>query len=120
MITVIPGLPAGIIGFEASGDVSTEDYRQTLDPVVEQAASGGARVRALAVLGPDLRGYEGGAMLEDARLGLRMWSAWERIALVTDDHRLREAIHFLGWMVPGEVRVYATDQRADAVAWLAA
>ena len=29
MITLIPGLPAGIIGFEASGEVSTEDYRQT-------------------------------------------------------------------------------------------
>jgi hypothetical protein len=119
VITIIEGLPAGIIGFEASGEVSSEDYRQTLDPLVDQAMSSGARVRALAVLGTDVD-YRSGAMLEDARLGLKNWSAWERIAIVSDDRRLREAIHLLGWMVPGEVRVFAVDARPDAVAWLAA
>ena len=119
MITLIEGLPNGIIGFEASGEVSADDYRRTLDPVVEQATSGGAKVRALAVLGADVD-YKTGAMLEDARLGLKDWSAWERIAIVSDDHRLREAIHLLGWMVPGEVRVFPADQREAAVTWLAA
>lgn len=117
MITVIEGLPAGIIGFEASGQVSAQDYQQTLDPLVEQAARSGAKVRALAVLGPDVD-YKGGAMLEDARLGLRNWSTWERIAIVSDDGRLREAIHLLGWMVPGEVRVFPAEQRPEAIVWL--
>jgi hypothetical protein len=117
MINLISDLPAGIIGFEASGEVTADDYRQTLDPVVEQATAGGRKVRALAVLGPDL-GYKGGAVLEDARLGLRNWSAWERIAIVSDDHRLREAIHLLGWMLPGDVAVFASHRRDDAIAWL--
>jgi hypothetical protein len=120
MITIIPDLPDGILGFEASGEVTADDYRLTLDPLVAQATAGGAKVRALAVLGPDLRGYKGGAALEDAKLGLRSWSSWERIALVTDDGRLREAVHLLGWMLPGDVAVFPTDQRAEAVAWLSA
>lgn len=118
MITLIPDLPDGIVGFEVSGEVTAADYRQTLDPLIEEATAGGKQVRALAVLGPELRGYEAGAILEDARLGLREWSSWERIALVTDDGRLREAVHLLGWMLPGVVRVFPTDQRADAIAWL--
>jgi hypothetical protein len=118
VITVIEGLPAGIVGFEASGEVSAEDYRQTLDPLVEQVTSSGAKVRALAVLGTDV-GYKSGAMLEDAKLGLKEWSAWERIAIVSDDHRLREAIHLLGWMVPGDVAVFGEEQRGDAIDWLA-
>ena len=86
MISIISDLPAGIVGFEASGEVSAEDYRQALDPLVEQATSGGAKVRALALLGADVS-YKGGAMLEDARLGLHEWSAWERIAIVSDDRQ---------------------------------
>jgi hypothetical protein len=117
VITVIEDLPAGIIGFEASGEVSAEDYRGTLDPLVERATSSGTKVRALAVLGSDVD-YKSGAMLEDAKLGLRNWSAWERVAIVSDDGRLREAIHLLGWMVPGEVQVFPADRRADAIAWL--
>jgi hypothetical protein len=117
VIDVIPDLPTGIVGFEANGEVTADDYRQILDPLVEQATSGGAKVRALAVLGPVV-GYKGGSMLEDAKLGLRNWSAWERIAIVSDDGRLREAIHLLGWMVPGEVRVFPSDGRNRAIAWL--
>jgi hypothetical protein len=117
MISVITGLPAGILGFEASGEITAEDYRVTLDPLVAQARSSGAKVRVLAVLGSDVS-YKGGAMLEDAKLGLRDWSAWDRIGVVNDDHRLREAVRLLGWIVPGDVRVFPSDQRPEAIAWL--
>jgi hypothetical protein len=120
MITTISELPSGIVGFEASGEVTADDYRRTLDPLVEQATASGAKIRALAVLGPDLRGYKGGAVLEDAKLGLKSWSSWERIALVTDDGHVREAVHLLGWMLPGDVAVFPIDQRAAAIAWLSA
>jgi len=120
VVKVIPDLPAGIVGFEASDEATAQDYRETLEPLIGQAAKDGAKVRVLAVLGPDLRGYEGGAMLEDAKLGLSAWSSWERIAVVSDDHRLREAIHFLGWMLPGEVAVFPMGERAKATDWLRA
>jgi hypothetical protein len=120
MIRVIDDLPQGIVGFEASDEVSADDYRQALDPLVERATAGGGKVHLLAVLGPGLRGVSTGAMLEDARLGLRNWSAWERIAIVTDEHRLKEAIHLLGWLLPGEVAVFSPDQRAGAIGWLSA
>jgi hypothetical protein len=38
--------------------------------------------------------------------------------VVTDTDWLEKAIKALGWMVPGEVRVFDDDNRDDAVKWL--
>jgi hypothetical protein len=45
MIRIIGDL-AGIVGFEASGEVSAEDYRQALEALPGRATSGSAGSRA--------------------------------------------------------------------------
>jgi hypothetical protein len=37
MINVLTGLPEGVIGFEASGKIAAEDYRDVVLPALEQA-----------------------------------------------------------------------------------
>jgi len=50
---------------------------------------------------------------------VREWSAWERIALVTDHAWMRDGLSMFAWAVPGEVRAFPSDQRQTAVDWLA-
>ncbi len=38
MISRLQGLPAGVIGFEASGKIAAEDYRDVVVPDLQQAA----------------------------------------------------------------------------------
>jgi len=64
-------------------------------------------------------GMEHGAVWQDLRLGVRDWSGWERLALVTDHDWMRSALHALGWMVPGQVRAYPLAEREQAIAWAA-
>jgi len=64
-------------------------------------------------------GMEGGAVWQDMRMGVREWSAWERIALVTDHAWMRDGLSMFAWAVPGEVRAFPSDQRQTAVDWLA-
>jgi len=120
MISPIPDLPAHVVGFELSGHVSAAEYREQLEPRFEAAAAGGRKARALVVLGPGFQGFEGGAMLEDAKLGLRTWSAWERIAVVSDDKEVHSVVRLFGWMVPGDIAIFGLDELARARDWVSA
>jgi hypothetical protein len=120
MLKLISNLPASVVGVEAQGRVTATDYEQVLTPAVdtaEQAAVDG-KVRLLYVLGSDFPDYTAGAAWEDAKLGLGRLRSWERIAIVSDAEWLRRAIHGLGWMMPGEVRVFGTTEANEARAWV--
>lgn len=120
MIRLIEGLPDGVLGIEAVGRVEASDYETVLDPAVKAHLERHDTVRLLYVLGEEFEGYAPGAALEDAKLGLGNWSAWERVAVVTDRDWLHDALRMLGWMFPGDVRAFPLSERADAVAWVAA
>jgi hypothetical protein len=118
----IPDLGPGVVGIEARDEVTAADYRDVLVPAVEaaRAASPDGKVRMLYVLGAEFPEFSAGAAWQDAKLGLGQLGAWERIALVTDAHWLRSSIHALGWMMPGEVRVFSTGELDAARAWVTA
>jgi hypothetical protein len=57
-------------------------------------------------------------MWDDARLGLRHLSGWEKIALVTDVEWLRTAVRVFAFAIPAEVRVFANSELAEATRWV--
>ena len=120
MLTRIPGLPATVVGVEARERVTAGDYERVLVPAVEAAAaaSSDGKVRVLYVLGREFPDFTAGAVWADAKLALAPRRRWERIAVVSDAVWLRRAIRVVGWAIPGEVRVYASDQLNDARVWV--
>lgn len=118
MIRLIPDLPDNVIGFEAVGEVHAGDYENVLDPAIERARQSHDKLRLLYVLGDEFSGYSGGAMWEDTKLGLKNWTSWEKIAVVTDKKSFADGIKVFGWMVPGDIKVYPTDQLDDATKWV--
>lgn len=116
MITELEGLPDGVIGFEASGKIAAEDYRDVILPALEDAANSGD-VRFLIVM-RDFDGMTGGAVWQDLKVGFEHLRAWKRIALVTDIEWMIHVTNLFGWMTPGETRTFPLAQRDDAVKWL--
>ena len=118
MITVMTGLPEGVLGFAASGKLTAEDYTEVLEPAIAAASDDGRKIRVLLDFGGEFEGMETAAAWQDMRMGVREWSAWERIALVTDHIWMRDSLTMFAWAVPGEVRAYPTQERNAAVEWL--
>ena len=116
MITELTDLPAGVIGFEASGKLDTEDYRDVLRPSVQRAAAEGD-VRVVIVVN-DFDGLSAGALWQDLEMGVEQWRAWKRVALVTDVEWMRHMTAMFGWMTPGEVEHFPLAERAEAIAWV--
>ena len=116
MISELDGLPAGVIGFEASGKIAAEDYRDVVLPALEQAARTGD-VRFLIVM-RDFDGISGGAIWQDLKMGIEHLHAWKRIALVTDIAWMSHMTDLFGWMTPGETKTFPLDQREQAIQWV--
>ena len=121
MLTLIEDLPDGVVGVEALGKVTAEDYERVLAPAVEAARTRSAdgRIRLLYVLGREFPDYTAGAAWEDAKLGLGHPRSWERIAIVGDADWLRRAVGGLGWLMPGEIKVFGLHEVDSARGWVA-
>ncbi len=119
MIERLTGLPDNVIGFSAHGHVTAADYEQHVVPAVEEVLVAHDKIRLLYQLGEDFEGFDVGALWEDTKVGLGHLAAWERIALVTDVDWLRTAAKAMGFMMPGEVRVFPNAELDAARDWLA-
>ncbi|GGK44124.1 STAS/SEC14 domain-containing protein [Nocardia camponoti] len=114
----IPDLGPATLGFRASGTITADDYKNVLDPAIKNAVDHEEPIRLLFVLGKDYQGYSLGALWQDLQLVKVPRDMWSRIAVVTDNKGITEAIHLFHFALPAEVRVFPVDDEADAVAWL--
>lgn len=117
MFEPITGLPEGVIGFEAVGNVEATDYEDSLMPAIARSAEAG-EVRLILVLGERFTGYTPGAMKEDAGLVAHA-KAWKRTALVSDLGWVAHLATAFGWMVPGAFKHFGLADREAAIAWVA-
>ena len=115
MIKELRDLPTPLIGFEASGKLHAEDYRDVLLPAIEKAASSGD-VRIVLVM-PEFDGISAGAVWQDLKMGIEKFNAWKRIALVTDIEWMVHAVSMFAWMTPGQVKYFSMAEKADAITW---
>lgn len=123
MIEPIADMPAGTLGFRASGKLSSSDYAEIAIPPLREAIEHGEKIRLLYQIGPGFDGLAAGAMWEDIKSGLGLGfghlSAWERTAMVSDEDWLRQMIAVFGWMSPGELRLFPLDEMEAAKEWVA-
>lgn len=110
MIEVMTDLPDRVLGLNASGEVTADDYKTVLVPAIEEKLTKHKKVRLLYVFGDEFTGYSGGAAWEDAKVGMKHLTSFERVAVVTDVDWSR--------FVDAEVRAFPVDGRDQALLWV--
>ena len=120
MLEILTDFPDNIIAAAAHGVVTRHDYQEFLVPQVELALKRHPKIRCYYELGAQFSRMEPGAMWEDFKIGVEHLSRWERVAVVTDVEWLRQAVNIFRFLMPGEVRVFATAEAAPAREWITA
>jgi hypothetical protein len=120
MFKRIPSAPPGIIAFDAEGKITDSDYKTILVPAVEAAIKEHGKARILVRFGPEFETYTAHAMLDDAVFGTAHYTAFERIAMVTDIGWLANSMRFFAPFIPGKMRVFPLASLDEAMAWTAA
>jgi hypothetical protein len=118
-VSLIDGLPSDVLGLSVRGEVSARDYSEVIVPAVEKKLQDHARIKLLYHVTPEFESVTAGAMWSDARVGLMHLTRFSRIALVTDQAWMRNALRVFAPLVPGEVRVFTNEEYATALEWLA-
>jgi SpoIIAA-like len=123
MIEEIAEMPAGTVGLRVWGEVTGAEYKDVLLPAVQRAVDEHGEVRLVFQAGPEFERFSASMIAADTTKGLSFgvshWSAWKRMAVVTDVEWLRHAMQMLGWMTPGEARLFALDELQQAKDWVA-
>ena len=121
MVEPIEDMPDGTLGFRPVGPVSREDYEEILLPALRGAHDGDG-IRLLLEIPDHLDRTEASTTWHEVRDGVDLHelreAPWDRIALVTDHAWVATAAFLLGWMVPGELRVFGLAGEDAAKEWL--
>jgi stage II sporulation SpoAA-like protein len=118
MLKTIAGLPDGVVGVEAAGEVTAQDYDTVLVPAVARGLEGHEKIRFLYQIGREFTGFTAGAMWGDAKVGLHHWKAFEKCAVVADVKWILDSVNLFRVLLPCPVKVFRNDQLAEAKAWL--
>jgi hypothetical protein len=118
MLELLDDLPDDVVGVRAVGEVDDDDYEDVLEPAIADRLSRHDKVRLLYVLGEEFTGYEADALWEDTKLGVKTFTSYARMAIVTDATWLRRSVKAFGWLIPGEVRVFHVADLAEARRWI--
>jgi hypothetical protein len=121
MVERIEEMPAGTIGFKVVEELTGDDYRERIEPALREAVEAG-EVRLLFEIDAGF-GMDAGAVMEDAKTGLKLGlghlRSWKRTAVVTDVDWIRKALKAFGFMTPGEVRIFEPAELGAAKVWVA-
>jgi hypothetical protein len=122
VIERVADLPAGVLGFRASGKLTRDEYREMIEPIYA-ALESGEKLNIYFELAGDFEGLDLGALWEDMKaagsVGLKHRSSWQRMALVTDKDWIRYGAIVFGPLAPGELRLFDPEEEAQAKAWIA-
>ena len=119
MITVLPQTPDNVAAFQASGEITKDDFENIVIPHVEAKVKIFNELNYLLLLNTDVENFSFGAWMQDVLLGLKNLTKWNRIAIVTDQESVQGFTAIFSVLIPGETKYFPKEQLANALYWCA-
>jgi hypothetical protein len=116
MLQLIGGLPKNVVGISVKGKLTMQDCRAVLMPAMKRSLKYHDKIRLYYELGSRFPG----AAWDDLELGLEDLSRCERVAIVTDIGWVRLTLKAVRFLIPSEIRVFASVQAEEGLAWITA
>ena len=116
MIEIIKDLPKNVVGIAVNGRVTKKDCDDVLMPAMRKSLKRHDKIR----LYYELNSRFPGAAWDDLNVGIEHIPPCERVAIVTDVGWIRYTVKALRFLIPGEIRVFATIEASEGRAWITA
>lgn len=118
MIRQLTDAPSNIVAFSAEGEVTEQDFKEVVFPAVERVVARTGELNYLMVINTPLASFKPGAWLQDALLGLKQLTNWNRVAILSDSDVLNTFTNIFSVLVPGEFKGFQKSEMDVAMAWV--
>lgn len=118
MLTIINDLPPNVVGVKATGEVNKTDFENVLIPALKELASRTGEINYLLHLDTGVKHFTLGAWIQDAKIGIKNFFRWNKIAIVTDEKKVENFSDVFGLAVPGESKGFSLEQLDEAKKWV--
>jgi SpoIIAA-like len=118
MLTIIENLPIHVFGIKASGQVTAEDLKKVLLPGLQSLAEKYGEIYYMLVLETKVENFTAGAWFQDMLAGIKHFSQWKKIAIVTDQKAVANFTDGFHYITPGKAKGFAMNKLGEALAWV--
>lgn len=116
MIEHIKNLPENMVGFRASGEVNKEDF-DIVHKKVEQLVDKTGKLNYMLFLDTSPSEFTIGAWWEDALLGIKNITKWNRASIISDSETVDKFTVVFSKVMPGEFKVFQKNDLERAIDW---
>ena len=118
MLIPIENLPPHVFGVRAMGEVTAEDLTNTLLPGLTSLTAKFNEIYYLLVLETEVGNFTAGAWFQDMVAGIKHFSQWKKMAIVTDQKLVEKFTDVFSYVSPGEAKGYTLSELNEAIEWL--
>lgn len=118
MIYPIENLPENMVGFKAVGNIYETDFIEVILPQVKALIDKTDKLNYLLVLDTSIKNFSLGAWFQDAILGMKHLTKWNRAAIVSDVDAIRTFTKVFSVIMPGEFKGFEQKQLQEAIDWV--
>ncbi|SEP33854.1 STAS/SEC14 domain-containing protein [Mucilaginibacter sp. OK283] len=119
MLTHLSYLPQHVLGLHATGEITNADYEKALEPLLDEHIKQHGKINFILVLETDIKDFDAGAWCGNIGIGLKYFTKWNKLAIVTDKEGVREFSHLFKYILPGKYKGYPLNELNEAVKWIA-
>jgi hypothetical protein len=112
-------MPSHVAAFRATGEVTKQDYETVVVPLVDAVTTKHGHIHFLLVLETNVSNITLGAWWEDILMGLKKFTKWKKIAIVSPQEWVDKFSTVFSALVPGESKGFAPDEMETAKVWVA-
>ena len=118
MIYAIENLPANMVGFKAIGNITENDFSKIVIPTVKVLIDKTDKLNYLLVLDTSIKNFSKEAWFENAMMGMKNLTKWNRAAIVSDVTAIKVFTNIFSVLMPGEFKVFEHSQLQEAIDWV--
>jgi hypothetical protein len=118
MLSIVRDIPPHVFGVRATGQVTADDLKSVLLPGLEVLTQKYNEIYYLLVLETPVEKFTAGAWFQDMIAGLKHFTKWKKVAVVTDEQTVEKFTDAFSYIAPGEFKGFKLEALEEAIAWL--
>lgn len=120
MLSIISDLPPHVVGVRAIGAITKQDFDTVLKPALEDLLRRTGKINYLLLLETPVSNFTVGAWIDDFILGLKHFTHWNRVAVVTNEKVVEKFSDAFNFILPGKSKGFTLGELVKAKEWVSA